>query len=244
MDQRQQVEAESAEASSTQCKKIQKWDETTRIEQEIWLPSEVDSTFDPKRFSWMLGTDAMEPDKECSEGAAQLKATNIAFLGIVPDVTHEWIATVIKEIGDIRRNEAQRGMATMPHSIVAEARADLKDAWQRIQATLMTGAEMMQLAIKARMRQLKKDMEKTYETTLERVFRAKPPVPADTVREQERFSLWLYANDHLIIYAADRHANGKKLTMARLRVEHPYSLQELSANGANTPQRHLDSLTK
>jgi hypothetical protein len=41
----------------------------------------------------------MEPDKEYTEGAAQLKATNLAFLGIVPDVTHEWIATVTTEIG-------------------------------------------------------------------------------------------------------------------------------------------------
>jgi len=185
IDQRQQVEAKLAEAMSTQCKKIQKWDKTTRIDQEIWLPSEVERTLDPKRFSRMLRTDAMEPDKEYTEGAAQLKATNIAFLGIVPDVTHEWIATVIKEIGDIRRNEAQRGMATMPHSIAAEARADLKDGWQRIQTTMMTGAEMMQLAIEARMRQLKKEMERTYETSLVRVFRAKPPVHTNAGREQE-----------------------------------------------------------
>ena len=168
MDQRQQVEAESAEAMSTQCKKIKKWDETTIIDLEIWMPTEVDNISDPKRFSRMLGTNAMEPYKEYPEGGAQLKATNIALLGIVQDVTHE-----------------QRGMAMMPQSIAAEARADIQDAWRRIQATLMTGAEMMQLAVEARMRQLKQDMEKTYEESLEKVFRIKPPVHTNTVREQE-----------------------------------------------------------
>jgi hypothetical protein len=48
----------------------------------------------------------------------------------------------------------------------------------------MTGAEMMQLAIEARMRQLKKDMEKIYEESLERVFRTKPTVHTN-MREQE-----------------------------------------------------------
>jgi chaperonin cofactor prefoldin len=56
IDQRQQVEAELAESMSTQCKKIQKWDEMTRIDLEIWLLMEVDNILDPKQFSRMLGT--------------------------------------------------------------------------------------------------------------------------------------------------------------------------------------------
>jgi hypothetical protein len=54
MDHCIQIEAESAGAMLTQCKKIQKWDETTIIDLGIWLPTEVDNLLDPKRFSKML----------------------------------------------------------------------------------------------------------------------------------------------------------------------------------------------
>jgi hypothetical protein len=243
MDQRQQVEAELAEAMSTQCKKIKKWDETTRIDLEIWMPTEVDNISDPKRFSRMLGTNAMESDEEYTEGAAQLKATNIAFLGIMPDVTHEWITTVTKEVGEIRRNEAQRGMATMPQSIAAEARADIQDAWRGIQATLMTGAEMMQLAVEARMRQLKKDIEKTYEESLEKVFRTKPPVHTNTVREQE-IPIMVERKRPRDFLCCGPVCKWKEANHGALRVERSCPPQELSANGANTPQRRSDSSTK
>jgi hypothetical protein len=82
---------------------------------------------DANRWTKQLGL-YTKTNETGADDAAELAATDLAFLGLVPDVTHEWV--------EMRAQQA-----------TGAAKKKSRDTWKRILGLVLVGAEAMQLCI-------------------------------------------------------------------------------------------------